>query len=126
MDCTQCRTRFNSDTNCPKILPCLELKCMACLQRMPKMQNEFLVECTACGKTHPISNINDMPTSDFALHLAEQPEEQAMTASVLDYTESLPQRVNAESYEVYKHYDNIICDIAVSYTHLTLPTILRV
>ena len=113
MNCTQCHKRFNAGTNCPKILPCLAVKCLACLKKMPNIQNEYLIDCKVCSKPHIISDLTTLTTSDIALHLVEKPKKQDITTSVLEFAENMPQLIRGESYEVYKHYDNIICDIDI-------------
>jgi len=110
MTCNICKFVFNDLETLPKILPCLGLSCLKCLQTFPRIQNESLVNCINCSRPHFIANINDLPTSNITLDLVTNADKKT---ELKEFQERLKFYLNSEHYEIYKHYDDVICDIDI-------------
>jgi hypothetical protein len=109
MNCNLCLSPFNQVENLPKILPCIGVSCLKCLKNMPCIKNEYLIDCVHCSKTHLIANIHDLPTSEITLHLASQNK----SPNLKEFSEDLEYYLRSENYDIYKHYDDVICDIDI-------------
>ena len=112
MNCNLCDATFNTLENVPKILPCLGISCLKCLQTMPTYSNECLVNCSHCSQVHIVSsNLKDLPTSEITLHMISN--ENKPVVNVKTFSQDLNYYLKSENYDIYKHYDYVICDIDI-------------
>jgi hypothetical protein len=122
--CDQCHLEFNKCDNEPKILPCLALICFKCLSEptIGSIEKERLVDCKNCSRIHLIPNINDLPTSRITLFLNEFSEDFSLgnaesnleiKTKLKSFSEIFYQLIREENFDIYKRYDNVICDIDV-------------
>ncbi len=124
INCGQCYLEYNKSDHEPKILPCLGLICFKCLSEPTAggIEKERLVDCKNCSRIHLIPNFNDLPTSRITLFLNEFSEEISLgnvesnleiKSRLKSFSEIFHQLIREENFEIYKHYDNVICDIDV-------------
>jgi hypothetical protein len=106
--CNICSVEFNTLENLPKILPCFGLSCLKCLTETTSIQNEHLVDCKNCSKAHLIANLNDLPTSNVLSFFSRD-----NVIFLKEFQDNLHTYLQSENYEIYKHYDNVICDIDI-------------
>lgn len=110
MTCNICKLEFNELDNVLKILPCFSLSCLKCLNTFPCIQNETLVNCRSCSKTHFITNVNDLPTNEIKLDILPSVNKKN---DLEEFQEELKTYLRSENYEIYKHYDDVIYEIDI-------------
>ena len=124
--CDQCHLEFDGNENEPKILPCLALKCLSCLNTAGKessIDGVRAVECKKCSTFHLISNIYDLPTSEITLFfnslnlqqisLENRDSNSIIKTNLQKFSGNFLQSICEKKFEIFKHYDNTISDIDV-------------
>jgi hypothetical protein len=106
--CNICSVAFNELENLPKILPCFGLSCLKCLTETTCVKNEHIIDCKNCSKVHLITNLNDLPTNNI-LSISSRDN----VSFLKDFQDNLNTYLQSENYQIYKHYDNVICDIDI-------------
>ena len=90
---------------------------------MPCIQNEYLVNCSACSKTHFISDLNALPTSEITMF--QLTNKDINSQKLKEFAKKFNEYLRAENYEIYKLYDNTICDIDIKTENLIQLTLAR-
>lgn len=139
--CAHCTSKYDTTEHSPKILPCLGLKCLKCLKKDINLniKDEYVIKCTTCSKTHLVSSVIELPTSDMIVHLINMKsdiqqrikrelEEDEETLDIGDeddsfqgdkkqklneFSEKFREKIRLENFEIHKHYDNIIGDVDI-------------
>ena len=67
LKCPNCNTSYNTDTHSPRILPCDQQQCLACIETYRQPLDGYLIACDCKQKLHHIYKLEDMPVSQATL-----------------------------------------------------------
>ncbi|CAF0717126.1 unnamed protein product [Brachionus calyciflorus] len=110
LNCPGCQNSFDDNEKLPKVLPCSDLACLDCLKsKSTTFINEYLFSCFKCKKEQVLSNLTDLPNNNFVLYMLKNKSEETHG----NVAKKFKFNHRVESYEINKHYDNIINSVDI-------------
>ena len=67
LSCPNCKISYNTDTHSPRILPCNQQLCLACIETYRQPIDGYLISCDCKKKSHQITKLEDVPVSQATL-----------------------------------------------------------
>ena len=93
LKCPNCNTSYNTDSHSPRILPCDQQLCLACIEACRQPLDGYLIKCDCKQKIHNVNKLEDMPVSQATLFCMNKASHKYM--------------LEQAKFDISQHYDDM-------------------
>lgn len=93
LKCPSCHTSYNTDTHSPRILPCDQQQCLACIEAQREPLGAYAITCKCVHAVHRLNKLDDMPVSQATLFCMNKSSHKYM--------------LEQAKFDISQHYDGL-------------------
>ena len=114
LTCFKCLKPFNLSKNSPRILPCNNSICLACIQTSSQPLSGYAIKCQCPQRSHLIQTLDEMyPSELITNYLTCQANNLTSLNNLKTQLERSRFSLNVAKFEASKHYDAMEMDIEI-------------